>query len=246
MRLKEQVAIITGSSRGIGLATARLFLEEGAAVVLNGRNEQRLQETVEKLKRLGRVEAVAGDIANQETAIQLAERAKNVFGKIDVLVCNAGITRGERVTEIAPTSWEAIINTNVSGTFYCIQAVLPEMIAQKQGSIITLSSIYYRGSKGQLHYDTSKGAIVSMTRSLALELAKYSIRVNCVAPGLIDTDMPKVIPEKILNKLIQMIPFRRFGRPQEVAYAILFLASREASFITGQVLHVNGGSFLGG
>lgn len=243
MRLKNKTAIITGSTKGIGLAVAKRFLQEGANVVLNGRDEQRLQSVCKELSLLGGVHSVSGDVSDNAVAKALADTCVQSFGHIDILVNNAGITKGQRIQDITEEDWDSIITVNLKGTFLCAKAALPDMMDRKKGNIINLSSLYMMGSKGQLHYDATKGGIASMTRSMALELARYNILVNCVAPGLLDTDMPKVIPERIIDDYIKSVPLRRLGTADEAAALIAFLASDENSYMTGQVLHINGGVF---
>ncbi len=243
MRLKDKSAIVTGSTKGIGFSVAKRFLEEGAKVVINGRDELRLKSAQKELSPLGEVCSVAGDVSNAKVAVALAEACVQSFGRIDILINNAGITKGQRIQDITEEDWDSIITVNLKGTFLCAKAALPNMMERNRGRIINLSSLYMMGSKGQLHYDATKGGIASMTRSMALELARYNIIVNCVAPGLLDTDMPKVIPEKIIEEYIKSVPLRRLGTAEEAASLIAFLASDENSYMTGQVLHINGGVF---
>lgn len=243
MRLKHKTAIITGSTKGIGLCVAQRFLREGAKVVINGRDEKRLASAKKELSSLGEVRAVHGDVSDAAVSNELAKVCVDAFGHIDILVNNAGITKGQRILDITEEDWDSIIRVNLKGTFLCTKAALPDMMERKRGHIINLSSIYMMGSKGQLHYDATKGGIASMSRSMALELARYNILVNCVAPGLLDTDMPKVIPQKIIDEYVNSVPLRRLGTADEVASLIVFLVSDENTYITGQVLHVNGGMF---
>ena len=243
MRLKDKSAIVTGSTKGIGFSVAKRFLEEGAKVVINGRDELRLKSAQKELSPIGKVCSVAGDVSDGKVAGALAEACVQSFGRIDILVNNAGITKGQRILDITEEDWDSIITVNLKGTFLCAKAALPNMMERNKGHIINLSSLYMMGSKGQLHYDATKGGIASMTRSMALELARYNIIVNCVAPGLLDTDMPKVIPERIIDDYIKSVPLRRLGTAEEAAALIAFLASDENSYMTGQVLHINGGVF---
>lgn len=246
MRLLNKVAIITGSSRGIGKATAIRFAEEGYKVVVNGRNFEVANKVAEEIiKKGGEAIVLAGDVSCKGEVEKIVDETYKKFGKIDVLVNNAALTAGSRFYEIKEEDWDKIISVNLKGSFLFAQAVSKYMMEQRYGKIINLSSIYAMGSKGQMHYDCSKGGIISLTKSLALELAKYNINVNCVCPGLCETEMPRIIPQKILDKAKEEIPFRRFGMPEEVANVILFLASDEASYITGQTIHVNGGAYLG-
>lgn len=246
MLLKNKVAIITGSTKGIGKATALTFAKEGAKVVINGRNEETVNKVVEEIKNLGgEVIGYAGDVALKETAVNITKLTLEKFRQIDILINNAAITAGKRFYEITDEEWDKVINTNLKGAFMLVKEAAKNMIEKKYGKIINLSSIYYRGGRGQLHYDSSKGALVSFTRSLALELAKYNINVNCVAPGLIDTEMPKIIPKEIIEKQIALIPFKKAGQPQDVAELLLFLSSDKSAYITGQIIHINGGAYMG-
>lgn len=243
MRLQDKTAVITGSTKGIGLAIARKFLRGGAKVVINGRDASRLSAAQKELSSLGEARAVQGDASDAGVAKELASACAQSFGRIDILVNNAGITKGQRIQDITEEDWDSIMRVNLKGTFLCAKAVLPDMMERNSGNIINLSSLYMMGSKGQLHYDATKGGIASMTRSMALELARYNILVNCVAPGLLDTDMPKVIPQKIIDEYVKSVPLRRLGTAEEVANLVSFLVSDENTYITGQVIHVNGGVF---
>lgn len=242
MRLKNKIAIITGSSRGFGEATAILLAKEGAKVVVNGRNLETADKVTQKIKNNGGTAVtIAANVSIKSDVENLVNKTHQLFGRIDILVNNAGTTKASRFYEIKEEDWDEVINTNLKGYFLCAQAVSKYMMAQNYGKIINVSSIYYTGSKGQMHYDCSKGGIVSMTRSLALELAKYKININCVAPGICETEMPRIIPRKVIDEYIKQVPFRRLGRAEEIASVILFLASDESSYITGQTIHIDGG-----
>lgn len=242
MRLKDKVAVITGSSRGIGRAAALRFAEEGCRVVVVARNYDPAQEVTEAIQEKGgQAVTVMADVSKKVDVEKLFKTAVENFGRLDILVASAGITKGQKLTDITEEDWQSIIDVNLKGTFLSCQEAFKYMIPQKYGKVVTLSSVYAWGSKGQLHYDATKGGIVSMTRSMALEMAKHNIHINCVAPGLIDTEMPKVIPEKIVQEYILSVPFRRLGTAEEVANTILFLVSDQSDFITGQVIHINGG-----
>lgn len=242
MRLKNKVAIITGSTKGLGRETAILFAQEGAKVVVNGRNEERAKEVVKIIKDNGGSAFIwIADVGIKSEVEKMVKETLKKYGRIDILVNNAGIAKGSRFYEIEEKDWDNIINTNLKGYFLCAQAVGKVMIEQNYGKIVNVSSIYYTGSKGQLHYDVSKGGIVSLTRSLALELARYKVNVNCVAPGICETDMSKLIPQKVIDEYIKEVPFRRLGKAEEIAKTILFLASDESSYITGQTIHIDGG-----
>ncbi|MEW5945339.1 MAG: 3-oxoacyl-ACP reductase family protein [bacterium] len=242
MILKDKVAIITGSSRGIGETTALYFAREGAKVVTNGRNFETCSRTAGRIRdNGGEAHAVEADVGSLSDRDKLVSETIEKFGRIDVLVNNAAVTGSVRALEITEDEWDAVQKVNIRGAFFLTQKVAKHMAENGGGAIVNVSSIYYTGSKGQIHYDCSKGALVSMTRSLAEELAMFNIRVNCVAPGYIDTDMPSIIPDKVIQKALSVTPIRRLGRTGEVASVIAFLASDLASYITAQTVHVNGG-----
>lgn len=245
--LKGRIAVITGASRGIGRAIALRFAENGASLVLNGRNEERLKKSVEDAVAYGvSAEGFIGDIANPHTALGLAERAVERFGGVDILVYSAGIVTRTPVEELAPEEWHSVMNVNLSGFFYMCKAVLPFMRRRKRGKIISLSSQMAKmpHPNASPSYEVSKAGIQALTRHLAYHYAKYNIQVNSIAPGSIDTDMPKTLTPEAREKLKDSIPLLRLGEPEEVADCALFLASSMADYITGETVNVNGGSLM--
>jgi 3-oxoacyl-[acyl-carrier protein] reductase len=251
--LKDKVAVITGGSRGIGAATVKAFVAAGAKVVFNYRRENRAAkqviETCEGLE--GQAVAVRADVSNMADAKRLVEEAVYRFGKLDTLVANAGIWNYkplpiERMTE---KQWDEMMAVNLKGVYSLVRHVVPQMIRQKGGRIIVVSSTAgQRGEAFHSHYGASKGGLISFVKGLSTELARHRILVNCVAPGWVDTDMctPVLKNRREYKKALSAIPLRRFARPEEIALPILFLASPMATFITGEVLNVNGGSVLCG
>ncbi|MDE2727395.1 MAG: SDR family oxidoreductase [Gemmatimonadota bacterium] len=245
MKLEGRVALITGGGTGIGAATARLFAEEGAAVCVTGRRKAPLDEVVSAIEATGgRALAVTGDVAITEDCQRMVDQTTATFGKIDVLVNNAGtgpLMDAERTTD---EIWDQIIGTNLSGAFRLIRTVLPGMVARKAGSIVNVSSILAQsGMKKSAAYGASKAGLDQLTRVLAVEFADRGIRVNAVAPGWVDTPMTESVQAHaaMYERLKKKHPMDRFGVPDEVAQAILFLASDQASFTTGSVLMVDGG-----
>jgi 3-oxoacyl-[acyl-carrier protein] reductase len=242
--LDGQVAIVTGASRGIGKATAIELAAAGASVIVNYRSRSEDAASLVGMIRAngGRAEACAGDVSSEADVGALVRFTIQSFGRIDILVANAGITRDLLLGAMKLEDWETVMDTNVGGTFLTIREVLPHLMSQRSGSIILLSSIAaQRGGRGHANYAASKGAINAMAKSLAIEFAPRGIRVNVVAPGIILTDMTTRIRNFAQDEIKAMIPMNRMGEPEEVARAIRFLASPDASYITGVVLEVTGG-----
>ena len=244
----EKIAFVTGSSRGIGRAVALRLAEEGWAVGINCISRLDLAEELAASirSRGGAAAAFQADVADREAitaAIRGAEAA--LGGPVSLLVNNAGIAEQNLFQEIPPDFWRRIFAVNVDGAFHTIQAVLPAMIHEKAGCIVNISSIWgQRGASCEAAYSATKAALIGLTRSLAMELAPSQIRVNCVAPGVIDTDMVKVLGENTLRELAEETPLGRLGRPEDVAQAVAFLADDRSSFLTGQVLTADGGFIL--
>lgn len=242
--LAGEVAIVTGAARGIGRAIALELAREGAAVVVNFKSSREAAEALaaEIAAAGGRAAAFQADVADEGQAKRLAAWTARQHGRIDVLVCSAGVTRDQLAGAMTLADWETVIQTNLRGPFLCIREVLPQMMAQKSGSIVALSSIAAdRGSRGHCNYAAAKGGVNSLVRALAVELAPKKIRVNAISPGIIRTDMTKRIRGLAEEEILAEIPLARYGEPEEVARAVRFLASKEASYITGEILQVTGG-----
>ena len=240
--------LITGASRGIGAATALLFARQGWNVAVNyNRNEEAARKLVEELTQLG-VHAVAlqGDVSRPEQAQMLVEETLGRLGGLDALVCNAGVALPQQlITDTTDEQWRNVFATNVDGMFYMIRAAVPHFVRQKAGRMITVSSVWgVTGGSCEVAYSASKGAVIAMTKALAKELGPSGITVNCVAPGVIATDMNAHLDEESLAELCQETPLERLGTPEDVAQNILFLAEKGGQFLTGQVLQPNGGIYI--
>ncbi len=243
MKLKNEVTIVTGAGSGIGKETALLFAKEGAKVVVADINEKSGNETVEEIKKAGGEGIfVKLDACNRELAKQMVKETLEKYGKIDVLIANAGIVQDALLTKMTEEQWDKVINVNLKGTFNCIQAVVDVMIQQGKGVIINTSSVVgLYGNVGQVNYSAAKAGLIGMTKTLAKELGKKGIRVNVVAPGFIMTPMTANVPEKVLELMKEKTPLRKLGEPRDVANAYLFLASDDAKYVNGAVLSVDGG-----
>src|SRR5437660_304332 len=244
--LAGRVAVVTGGSRGIGAAIARLLAEAGAAVVVSGRDADRLERTAKDLEATGvPIAAVVADAASREDCDRLVDTAKQRFGRLDVLVNNAGITRDGLLVRMKDDDWDRVMETNLRGAFLMTRAAAKVMMRQKAGRIINIASVAgAMGNPGQANYSAAKAGLIGLTKSTARELAHWSILVNAVAPGLIETDMSAAIPEAAREALLAQVPLGRIGTAREVAEVVRFLAGDGAAYITGQVLHVNGGLYI--
>jgi 3-oxoacyl-[acyl-carrier protein] reductase len=245
--LAGKVAIVTGGSRGIGAATAAWLAEHGAAVVVSGRDADRLQSTVKQIEeRGGSAIAVVADAAKREDADALVERTKERFGRVDVLVNNAGITRDGLLVRMKDEDWDRVMDVNLRGAFMLTRAVTKALVRQKSGGrIINIASTAgAMGNAGQVNYSAAKAGLIGFTKASARELAHWSILVNAVAPGLIETDMAAAIPAEAREALLAQVPLKRMGTAREVAEMVGFLAGDGAAYITGQVFHVNGGLYM--
>ena len=242
----KKVALVTGSSRGIGAATAALLAESGYAVCINYIEQKGKAEELEALLRFEGCEVMSwqADVADSEAVNAMVRAVEEKFGPVTLLVNNAGIAKQQQFQDIDPQTWKRLFDVNLGGCFNTIQAVLPNMLHEHAGCIINVSSIWgSHGASCEAAYSSTKHAIIGLTRSLAAELAPSNIRVNCVAPGVIDTDMVKVLGEETLEMLAkESIPLGRMGTPEEIARAILYLA--DATYTTGQVLGVDGGFII--
>ena len=245
MRLENKVIIITGAGSGIGKETALLFEKEGAKVVVADMNEKAGEETVAEIKKNGEGFFVKLDVSNREQSKQMVKTTLEKYGRIDVLINNAGIVQDAFLSKMTEEQWDKVIDVNLKGVFNCTQAVVEVMMNQGNGVIINTSSIVgLNGNVGQVNYAATKAGLIGMTKTLAKELGKKGIRVNAVAPGFIATPMTSNVPEKILEMMKEKTPLRRLGEPKDIANAYLYLASDEANFVNGAVLCVDGGLII--
>lgn len=245
MRVKDKVAIVTGGGRGIGKACALRLSEEGAKLAVADINGESAGQTAEKIRAQG-ANAIAKkvDVREREEVKSLIEETVATFGRLDILVNNAGFSRPALLPKLTEDMWEVVINVSLKGQFNCAQFAAPYMMQQNYGKIINISSLAYMGNVGNANYSSAKAGVIGLTKALAKELGKYNIHVNCIAPGAIDTPgLRERLPEKYIDLAVKNAPLKRIGRPIDVANTILFLASDESTFITGNVFHVSGGLF---
>ena len=244
MRLKDKVAIITGGSRGIGFATAEAFLREGAAVVIGASSPASAEKAVVKLKEKypdATVSGISPNLSDLEDVRKAFRGVAETYGRIDILVNNAGVSERTAFTDYTEETFDKVMDLNVRGVFNASRAVVDTMVEQGQGVILSTSSMVSKyGQPSGLAYPTSKFAVNGITLSLARELGPKGIRVNAVAPGIIETDMMKAVPKEVIDPMVAQVPLRRLGQPEDIANAYVFLASDEASYITGVVLSVDG------
>jgi 3-oxoacyl-[acyl-carrier protein] reductase len=248
MRLKDQVALVTGGSRGIGRAIVLGLAAEGAKVAFVYRGNQAAAENlVEEMKKADRpVIALQADVADADAVQRTVEKVQQDWGRIDILVNNAGVIQDDLFIRLEPEGWKRVLETNLGGTYNFCRAVAYPMMRQRHGRIINISSIAAEHvNQGQTNYAASKGAINAFTRALAVELASRNVTVNAVAPGFIETDMSEAIRNKGGDLIKKMIPMRRLGQPEDVARTVVFLASADSAYLTGQVITVDGGLSLG-
>lgn len=245
--LNDHVALVTGASQGIGRACAVALAEAGAAVALAARNEGKLREVAEEITaKGGKADVFQLDMASEDGIKAVVKAAAAKFGKLDILVNNAGITRDTLSMRMKRADWDEVIATNLTGAHLAAQASISGMLKQRWGRIINISSIFGQmGQAGQVNYAASKAGLIGLTMALAREVASRNITVNAVAPGWIDTAMTGVLPDEMKEQMKKAIPLGRAGTPDEVAYAVRWLASDEAAYITGHVLSINGGLLMG-
>lgn len=245
--LRDKVALVTGASQGIGRATALALAEAGAKVAVAARNAEKLAALVAEIEgRGGAALAVPMDVADAAQVKAGIQAVLGKFGRLDILVNNAAITRDTLALRMKLEDWDAVLRTNLTGAHLCIQQALGAMLKQRAGRIINLTSVVAEtGNAGQANYVASKAGLIGLTRAIAVEVASRSITVNAVAPGFVETPMTDVLSQELKDKMKAMIPLGRFGQDREIAAAIVFLASDEAGYITGQVLGVNGGMHAG-
>jgi len=245
--LESRVALVTGASQGIGRACALRLASQGASVALAARNLEKLQQVESEIVSAGgHAASFAMDVGQDEQIKSAIKAAQERFGKIDILVNNAGITRDQLVMRMKRLDWNAVLDTNLTGPYLCIQAVIGSMLKQRWGRIINITSIFGQmGQAGQANYAASKAGLIGLTMAVAREVASRNITVNAVAPGWIDTAMTEVLSPELRESMAKAIPLGRAGTDQEIAHAVCFLASPDSGYITGHVLNVNGGMLMG-
>ena len=247
MRFENQVAIVTGAGRGIGHAIALRLAQEGARVASVSRSEQNAKKTADEINaaRVDAAKAYGVDVADHSAVQKIAAQIFDDFGRVDVLVNNAGVTRDGLSMRMSMEDWDTVIDTNLKGAFNFSQAVMRSMIKQRSGRIINISSVSgLTGNAGQANYAASKAGLIGLTKTLARELASRGITVNAVAPGFVVTDMTSALSEEVKQTIMAKIPLAKLGQPEDIAAAVAFLASVEANYITGQVLTVDGGMVM--
>lgn len=247
MTLTGRVALVTGASQGIGRACCLKLAEAGASIALCARNQEKLKEVADEITQAGGTAmSFSADVAEEEQIKAAVKAALSHFGKIDILVNNAGITRDQLLLRMKRADWDAVLNTNLTSAYTCTQQVLSSMLKQRWGRIINIASVFGQiGQAGQANYSSSKAGLIGLTMAIAREVASRNITANAVAPGFIDTAMTSVLSEDFRQNALKVIPLGRIGTPDDVANAVKFLASEEASYITGHVLNVNGGMVMG-
>ena len=246
MRLKGKVALVTGAAQGIGKSVALLLARNGADIVVSDINLEKAEETAKEIESIGpKTIAVKVDVANFKDVEQMVEAILKKFGKIDILINNAGITRDKLILRMTEEDWDTVLNVNLKGTFNCMKAVTRHMSKQRSGKIVSIASVVGEmGNAGQANYSASKAGVIGLTKTIAKEFAQRGINVNAIAPGYIETPMTEALPEKVKEELKRLIPMERLGKPEDVAEAVLFLVSEESNYMTGQVLNVNGGIYM--
>ena len=247
MSLSGRVAFVTGASQGIGRTCALRLAKDGASVAVAARNQEKLHELVGEISSAGgKAASFALDVADEEQIKSAVKSAVAQFGKIDILVNNAGITRDQLVMRMKRSDWDAVVQTNLTSAYLCIQQVIPSMLKQRWGRIINVSSVFGQmGQAGQANYAASKAGLIGLTMAIAREVGSRNITCNAVAPGFIETAMTAGLSEEFKQNAVKQIPLGRVGTPEDVASAVAFLASDQASYITGHVLSVNGGMLMG-
>jgi 3-oxoacyl-(acyl-carrier-protein) reductase len=240
--LLHKVAIITGSGRGLGAATALRLARDGADVVINDIGSENASKMAGEIEKLGRRSLVSThDVSDYRAANALVDEVKTKLGRVDILVNNAGITRDSMLHKLTEEKWDEVIRVNLKGPFNMGQACAKVMMEQKYGKIVNLASVAWLGNIGQTNYSASKAGVVGLTRTWALELARYDINVNAIAPGLIDSVLTQQVPAEVKEKFIARIPLKRIGDPDDIANLIAFLVSDQSSYITGQCIQIDGG-----
>ena len=246
MSLTGKIAVVTGGAQGIGQAIATTLAQEGADVVVADLNANRCEETVARIQKLGRkAMAVSVNVGDWDQVKGMIDRVLKDWERIDILVNNAGITRDGLLLRMKEEDWQSVLQVNLTGTFFCVKAVVPTMSRQRSGRIVNIASIVGAiGNIGQANYSASKAAVIGLTKTVAREYASRNITINAVAPGFIDTAMTQDLSADTKEALLNQIPLKRLGQPSDIADAVSFLCSEKAGYITGHVLHVNGGMHM--
>lgn len=246
MRLQSKVAVITGGANGIGFAATERFAKEGAQVAIVDFNEEVGRQKAEELQSEGyHVKFFCLNVANEQDVQHTMKEIADVYGRIDILVNNAGITKDSMLHKMSGEDFKKVMDVNVNGVFYCAQAAMPYMVKQGKGKIINTSSVSgVYGNVGQTNYAAAKAAVIGMTKTWAKELGSKGINVNAVVPGFTETGMVAAVPEKVIEKMVAMVPVKRLGKPEDIANAYLFLASDESDYVNGTALHVDGGIMM--
>ena len=246
MKLTGKVALVTGAAQGIGKAVALLLARHGADIVVSDINLEKAEETAKEIESIGpKAMAIKVNVASLNDVEQMVEAVLKKFGRIDILINNAGITRDKLILRMTEEDWDIVLNVNLKGTFNCTKAVVRHMAKQRSGKIVSIASVVGEmGNAGQVNYAASKAGVIGLTKTIAREFAKRGINVNAIAPGYIETPMTEVLSDKVKEELKRLIPMERLGKPDDVAEAVLFLVSEESNYITGQVLNVNGGIYM--
>jgi 3-oxoacyl-[acyl-carrier protein] reductase len=246
MNLEGQVALVTGAAQGIGRAIALALAEVGADVAGGDVKLEQLQEVTKEIEGLGRrALALHLDVSRPDSVNEAVDKVLEAFGKIHILVNNAGITKDNLLMRMKPEDWDLVLRVNLNGAFLCTRAVLPGMVKQRYGRIINIASVVAQaGNAGQANYVASKAGIIGLTKAVAAEVASRNITVNAIAPGFIATAMTENLPEAVRQRLLSLIPLGRLGTDRDIACGVRFLASEEAGYITGHVLNINGGMYM--
>jgi len=246
LELKGKVALVTGGAQGIGKAIALLLAQKGADIVISDINMEKAQEMALEIETVGRkAMAVRTDVANINDVEHMVQAIMERFGQIDILINNAGIARDKLILRMTEEDWDAVLNVNLKGTFNCTKTVIRHMSKQRKGKIVNIASVVGEmGNVGQANYSASKAGVIGLTKTIAREFAQRGLNINAIAPGYIETPMTEALPEKAKEELRRLIPMERLGRPEDVAQAVFFLVSEASSYITGQVLNVNGGIYM--
>jgi 3-oxoacyl-[acyl-carrier protein] reductase len=246
VKLRDRIALVTGAASGIGAATARRFAREGATVAINDAKPEGLDAVAGEIRAAGaKALVLPGDVTKKADCQRIVQDVTRTFGRLDILINNAGINRDAMAAKMTEEQWDAVLSVNLKGTFLCAQAALPGMRERAWGRVVNTSSIGSLGNIGQANYAASKAGVIGLTKTLALEYAKYGVTVNAIAPGPVMTAMLAGVPEAIRERIIAQVPVGRIASPDEIAGVHVFLASDDAAFITGQVIFADGGMSVG-